>query len=253
MIPFGINLPERSLIILGVVAGLIRVFGIVFLAKSVVESEVSRAVPAIGGFLPIMSFLLFMIYFPQERIIDFYQFAAFFFLVFGSVLISFKKTSGKFLNFKYLKYPIIAAFLYALSFLFIKILYLKVDFVTGLFLSLIGGGLGALSLFVFPNFKKELFSQTITQKISVLFFLGQIAGGLGVLLQQYAIFLAKPTQVPLINALEGTRYIFLLFFVFVFAFWKPNLLKEEMKGAALFQKFIAILLIYIGLAIISFK
>jgi hypothetical protein len=253
LIPFGINLPGIGFIALGAAAGLIRVFGIVFLAKSIVESEVSRAVPAIGGFLPTISFLLFLSYFPRENVIDFYQFIAFSFLVFGSVLISFKKSSGDFLNFKYLKYPIIAAFLYALSFLFIKILYLKVNFITGLFLSLIGGGVGALSLFIFPNFKKELFSQTVTQKISVLFFLGQIAGGLGVLLQQYAIFLAKPNQVPLINALEGTRYIFLLFFVFVLAFWKPNLLKEEMKGAALFQKFIAILLICIGLAIISFK
>lgn len=253
LIPFGINLPERHFIFLGVIAGLIRVFGIIFLAKSIVESEVSRVVPAIGGFLPIISFALFMLYFPQERIIDFYQFIAFFFLVFGSVLISFKKTSGEFLNFKYLKYPIIAALLYALSFLFIKILYLKVDFVTGLFLSLIGGGLGALSLFVFPDFKKELFSQKITQKISGLFLAGQIVGGLGVLFQQYAIFLAKTNQVPLINALEGTRYIFLLFFVFVLSSWKPELLKEEMKESTLIQKITAVLLVCIGLAILAIK
>jgi len=253
LLPFGINLPEKNFIALGLLGGLIRIFGIIFLTKSIVKSEVSRVVPAIGGFLPIISFSLFFLYFPQGRDIDLYQLIAFLFLVLGSILIAFKKNFEESFNFRCLKYPIIAAFFYAVSFLFAKITYLKTNFVTGLFLSLIGGGLGALCLFIFPDFKKELFSQKITQKISGLFFVGQVAGGLGVLLQHYAIFLAKTDQVPLINALEGIRYIFLLFFVLVLSFWKPELLKEEIKGAAFFQKTVAVLLICVGLGILAFK
>jgi hypothetical protein len=81
--------------------------------------------------------------------------------------------------------------------------------------------------------------------------LGQIFGGLGIISQYYAIFLAKPFQIPLINALEGTRFIFLLAFVFLLALWRPEILKEEIKGKILIQKIIAILLIGGGLALLA--
>lgn len=63
LIPFGITLPDGNIIILGLIAGFIRVFAVLFLTESIVRSEVSRAVPAIGGFLPIFSFLLFFFIF----------------------------------------------------------------------------------------------------------------------------------------------------------------------------------------------
>lgn len=134
-----------------------------------------------------------------------------------------------------------------------KNLYLKVDFLNGLFLSLIGMGLGVITFLIFPKIRKDIFSQKFNQKISTLLVGGQIVGGVGVLFQQYAIFLAEPIQVPLINALEGVRYAFLLFFVFILSFLKPQLLKEEIKGKILIQKIVAILLIGVGLIILSLR
>ncbi len=70
-------------------------------------------------------------------------------------------------------------------------------------------------------------------------------------LQYYAVFLAKAGQVPLINALEGTRYVFLLFFVSILGYWKPQILKEEVSKDVILQKIVAIILIGGGLAFLA--
>jgi drug/metabolite transporter (DMT)-like permease len=251
LLPFGITLPLKGIIILGLASGVIKIFGNLFLMKSVVQSEVSRAVPAIGGLMPIFSFLLFFLYFPKNEILNLYQFLAFILLVSGSVLISLKKVPGRFFSLKNLKYPIIASVIFALAFFLMKIVFLRINFLTGFFLVLLGGGLGALGFFVLPGFRNNFFLQRINKKISGIFLLAQAIGGLGAVFQQYAFFLARPSQVPLINSLEGIIYVFLFIFVLILSFWKPELLKEEMRGTTLFQKIIAIFLIAIGLAILA--
>lgn len=253
LIPLGITLPGPGLIILGLIAGLIRIVAILFLTEAIVKSEISRVIPSIGGFLPIFTFFLFFLYFPKTEIINLFQLAAFVLLIFGSVLISLKKPSLKIFNFETLKYPVISAFLFALSFFLMKILFLETNFLGGFFLTLFGGGLGAVIFLLFPQVRKSIFSQNFTPKISGLFLLGQVFGGLGVVSQLYAVFLAKPGQVPLINALEGIRYLFLLFFVFLLSGWRPNLLKEETEKTTIIQKLIAVLFICAGLAFLAIK
>lgn len=249
LVPLTMPLPEKGLIILGLGAGFIRILAILFLTESIVRSEVSRVVPAIGGLLPIFSFLIFLPY--SQEILTISQIIAFIFLVVGSVLISARKISLKFLSLDNLKYPTIAAFLYALTFFFTKTLFLKTKFLNGFLLVILGSGLGCLLFLISKKSRELIFSQKPTQRIGGLFILGQIFGGLGIISQYYAIFLAKPFQVPLINALEGTRFVFLLCFVFLLALWRPWLLKEEARGKILIQKIFAILLIVTGLAILA--
>jgi len=254
LLPFGLNLPADWLVLLAaLVSGLTRVFAILFLTEGIIRSEVSRIVPANGAFLPIFSFLLFFIFLPQGESFGFFQVLAFLLLLFGSILISFKKFSKEFLNLRILKYPIIAAFLFALSFLTTKYLFLKTDFLSGFFLTLIAGAAGGLLFLLCRGARKEIFTQKTSVKISSFFILGQILGGIGVVLQFYAIFLARSGQVPLINALEGTRYVFLLLFIFLLSRWDPQLLKEEMRGTAMIQKVFAVVFIIGGLAILALK
>ena len=250
LLPFGIKVNELTLILicLGLVAGFMRIFGVLFLAKSISQNEISRVIPAMAGFLAIFSFILFW---PGKEILNFSQTSAFVLLLIGSILISSKKLSFKFFTFKILKHPMIAAFFFALYIFLMKTLFLKTNFLTVFSLILIGGGLGVITFLFFPEDRKNIFTQKLSFRISRLFLLGQCLGGLGVGFQNYAIFLAKPNQVPLINALEGARYVFLLFFVFLLSIWKPSILKEEMKGAVIFQKILAILLIGAGLVLIA--
>jgi len=141
--------------------------------------------------------------------------------------------------------------LYSLTFFLTKNLFLETNFLSGMFLILLGSGLTALAFLVFPKSREIIFNQKISGKISSLFMLGQIIGGTAIILQYYAVFLAKTGQVPLINALEGTRYVFLLFFVFLFGRWRPQILKEETSKEVILQKIIAILFIGGGLTLLA--
>lgn len=253
LIFFGPQLQGFEVLVLGILTGLIRIFAILFLAKGISESEISRVVPAIGGFLPIFTFLFFSIFLPQTELFTPFSLLAFFLLLLGSVLISLKEFSFRIFNFKNLKYPTLSAFLFAVNFFLTKILYLKTNFITGFFLILVGGGIGAILFLVFPKVRGEIFRQRPNLKLSGFFLLGQAMGGLGVLCQFYALFLAKPYQVPLINALEGIRYVFLLLFVFLLSIWKPHLLQEEIKGKILYQKIFAVISIGVGLTILALQ
>lgn len=250
-IPFGASLPAINIVFLGLLAGLIRIIAILFLTISITKSEISRTVPVVGALQPIFSFLLFFLFFPQSRILNIFQLVAFILLVFGSVLISIKRFDKEFFNFKTLKYPITASFLYSLTFFLTKNLFLETNFLSGMFLILLGSGLTALAFLVFPKSREIIFNQKISGKISGLFMLGQIIGGTAIILQYYAVFLAKAGQIPLINALEGTRYVFLLFFVFLFGRWRPQILKEETSKEVILQKIIAILFIGGGLTLLA--
>ncbi len=251
LIPFGVVFPDSNIIFLGLITGIIRILAVLFLTKSIVESEISRVIPAIGGFLPIFSFLLFFLFSTQKENLNLFQIIAFAVLVLGSVLISLKEASFKFLSFKSLKYPLLTSFLFAVTYFLGKVLFLKTTFLNGGFLILLGGGLGAASFLILSQTRKSIFSQRPTQKISWIFLLGQIFGGIGTVALYYAIFLAKSSQVPLINALEGTRFAFLLIFVLILSLWRPSFLKEEISRKVLFQKIIAILLIGGGLALLT--
>jgi uncharacterized membrane protein YidH (DUF202 family) len=249
-IPFGVSFPAINIIFLGLIAGLIRMLANLFLTTSITKSEISRVAPAVGAMQPIFSFLLFFLFLPQSRILDISQLVAFVLLVFGSILISTKKFDREFFNFENLKYPITASFLYSLTFFLTKNLFLKTNFLSGLFLILLGSGLAALGFLIFPQNRKIILNQKMSGRISGLLLLGQALGGSSLILQYYAVFLAKPGQVPLINALEGTRYVFLLFFVFLLGKWRPQLLKEEISKEVILQKIIAILFIGGGLTLL---
>jgi drug/metabolite transporter (DMT)-like permease len=259
LIPFGIHLPAKNLILIGLIAGFIRIFATLFLYKGIRRGEVSRTVPAINGFLPIFTFLIFFLFLPSAESLNLFHIIAFVLLVGGSVLISLKKISFDFSDFslsarlKNLKYPAIGAFLFSLNFFLTKNIFLKTDFLSGLFPMLMGVGLGAASFFISPGFRKSFMVPKISFKLSGLIVLAQIFGALAVFLQFYSIFLGKPSQVPLINALEGTRDVFLLLFVFILSRWRPNLLKEKMAGAVGFQKTLSVLFIAGGLAILALK
>jgi len=253
IIPFGINFPSNNLILIGLTSGFIRIFGILFLYEGIRRLEVSRVVPAMNGFMPIFSFLIFFLFFPGAESFSLFAIIAFILLVSGSVLISSKKISHIFSDLKNLKYPIISAVLLSMNFFLTKNLFLKTDFLSGIFLMLMGVGLGTAIFLLFSDVRKSIAAPKISFKVSGLVVLCQILGAAGGLFQFYSVFLSRPDQVPLINALEGMRDVFLLFFVFALSHLRPNMLKEKIVGASGFQKILAVSLISVGLIILALK
>jgi drug/metabolite transporter (DMT)-like permease len=256
--PFvGFYIPEPSQVILSLLAGALFIYGIFWLNYALRLFEASRVIPAIGGILPIFSFLLIYIFSGGKEIFTIWEFLAFILLVFGSVLIVYEKAK---ISSKSLRISTLAAFFLALSFVLAKYVYMTQPFWSGYIWIRIGGFLMAMSFLFTPEVRRELGRTKINfpKKTAAIFLSNQAAGASANILQNWAVALAPLVCVPFINALQGIQYAFLLVFTVLLSLTQPLWakragLKEEISRKIIFQKIIAILIIGGGLALLTFK
>lgn len=253
--PFvGFFVPPFPQIILSLVAGATAVFALFCFYQTLQLFETSRVVPTIGALLPFFTLGLIYIISGGKESLNIFELPAFALLVLGSFFITYERSLNISLN--SLKFSLLTAFFFALDFVLTKYVYLSQPFWNG-FIWISGGGfLMALCFFFFSReIREEIFEKrsTFQTKTMFIFILGKIMGGGGGLLQNWAIFLAPLAAVALINALQGVQYAFLLVLVVFLSFKFPMIFREEISKKIIFQKFIATLLIGIGLALLALK
>lgn len=250
LIPFvDFNIPEIPQILLSFVAGGFFLIGLFWFYKGLDLFEASRIVPAIGGLVPVFSFGLVYLFSWGKETLSFSEILAFIFLIFGTILITLKK--GKFITLKSFKISILAALFFSLSFVLTKYVYLSQPFWSGFIWIRIGTFLTALSfLVVFGKDVLSLHKHKKSFKTTVIFLLNQVLGASSSVLQNFAIFLAPLSFIALINALQGTQYVFLLIFAVFLSLKFPNILKEEVSKEILLRKIAAIFFIIIGLSLL---
>ena len=248
LIPFGFFVPSSMAIALALISGATFIIALVFFFAGLKENEASRVVPLTGGFVPAFTFVLAYLFLAERLgIVEISAFAA---LVAGGVLITIEKKGRG--SFKGYIYAIIAALIFAISYVIAKYVYDELGFVNGFIWSRMGGFLMALSFLLIPSARKGIFNQPKQKNqasTAILFFTGQIAGALGFLLVNYAISLGS---VSLVNAMQGAQYAFLLIMIILIAKKFPKLMSEKLTGAVLVQKIFAIILISIGIGLIAF-
>ncbi len=255
IIPFtGFFTPSPFQIFLSLLAGALFTYALFWQYKALHLFEVSRVIPAIGALIPLFSFGLVYFFSAGKENLSFSEIAAFILLILGSVLITFKK--GKLITLKGLRVSVIAAFLFSLSFVFAKYVYLEQPFWNSFIWMRIGGFLAALCfLLLFKEVKEEIFIKRVgfKPKTAAIFLISQAMGAGALILQNWAIFLAPLVFLAIINALQGVQYVFLLVFAALISFKFPQILKEEISREVLLQKIAAILLIGGGLAMLSIR
>lgn len=255
LIPFvNFQVPDIFQIVLSLSAGASFIYGIFWFYKGLKFFEPSRIVPAVGGILPIFTFLFVFFISGGKETLQSWVFFAFILSILGSILINYD--SSKKFSSKSLFFSIIAAFFLALSFVLTKYVYLGQPFWSGFVWTKIGGVLMGSFFFFSSEVRKELFKknkQGSSQKAGIIFLLNQGAGAIANILQNWSIALAPLAYVAVVNALQGTQYAFLLILAVFLSIKFPQILKEEVDRKAVLQKFIAILIISAGLAILAFK
>lgn len=248
LIPFGFVLPSTPEIIRALASGATFVIALIFFFGALKRNEASRVVPLTGGLVPLFTFILAYFYLGERLAGN--QILAFVALVVGGVLITLDK-KGKGSSLGYL-YAVIAAFVFAISFVITKQVFIEQNFISGFVLSRLGGLLAALAILLIPKERYNIFHQPQQKgngNTTLLFFIGQIAGGLGFVLVNYAISLAS---VSLVNALQGVQYVFLLIAIAFLGRKFPKVLSEKLSAGVLVQKLVAIILISIGIGLIAF-
>lgn len=249
LIPFvGFFIPTPFEIIFCLFAGVMFLFAIFSAFEGLERFEASRIIPAIGGLVPIFTFILVYAFSGGKEVLGIKEIIAFIFLLIGSVLITYDPK--KKLISKSLKISAIAAVFFSLMFVLSKYVYLMLPFWTGFIWMRIGLFLSALGFLFFKDIRREVFfkkKKSFNRKTGTIFILNQAVGASATILQNWAIALAPLAFLSIINALQGVQYLFL--FILTLILFKS--LKEEISKRIIIQKIFAIIVIIFGLVIIT--
>lgn len=244
-------------------AGVLRVGALVAFFIALKNGDSSRVVPVAGSIVPLVTLIMAVTILGEALVAQ--QMLAVGILIAGGVLLSVKLTAGGGWTAKVALATIISGFLFAANFVAMKYVY---DF-SGPFLAVFAYGriMEALMAVVIlgpivlrgrgrsPARKRKTKAKSDLQKqlrgvLSVvgLVFVGNklLAAGAFMLLS-YAISLGS---VSVVNALQGTQYVFLLAMAWAISRWRPKIFKEEMTRMALWQKFSGTVLVVVGLGLL---
>jgi len=256
LIPFGFRLDpllqNPLLILMSLASGAIFVLGLYFLYSAIQRSEVSRIAP-LFGVLVTMSTLLVSVALMIDTL-DLFQLFAFTLLLAGGALISIRVLDLKSLTREALVSAVAGAFLFAVSFVLIKSVYLQTGFLNGFVIGRVGEVLAGLGLLFFSR-KEEIpslrmYVRSVSSSAIGLFILTKSLAGAFFLLQNYAVFLGS---VVLVQALSGIQYVFLIFITLFLSFRYPAILTEKSSRKSFFVRLAAIFLIGIGLVVLAFR
>lgn len=247
--PFGLSWPGWGWFGFDLLVGILFFAALLFFYKALDINEASRVASAIGGLLPIFV-LLFSFVFLSEKL-DWRQLLAFFLLISGGFLISLEKNRTGFKeNLKGIKFIIWTILLSAIYWVSAKYAFNGQGFITGFIWTRLGLVLAALLVLLWPAWRRQVFNSVrqTTSGLSILMISDKFLSGFGSLFVHLALFGASAS---LVQAMQGTEYVFLLFLAIFLSKKFPQILREKASPEIFLQKALAILLIGGGLAILA--
>ena len=246
LIPFikDFGLPSLDILIWPILEGIVYILALYSMYYALDKYEVSVVVPAMGGLQPVFIFFLSIGFF-QITEISFKSVAALIILIIGTFLIS---SNGKKIkaNSKEFLFSLLPALLFALDAILTKQVFMGESFFEGLVYMRITSFLVVLFFLFDKQLRKSLFRK---RKRGV--FLGaQAAGGVGILLQSYAISLVPVLSLATLNALKGVQYAFLLIITLFISSFHSKILHEKFDKKTLRIKIISVAIIALGIALL---
>ncbi len=250
LIPFGVSF-EAKPALLAAISGIISNFALLTYFASLKKGEASVVAPVVGALNPFFSLVLGLIFLNQ--LISGNQLVAFLLLLLGSLILTYNIWSKKIELNRQLILMVLSGLFFAISYVLLRESFLDSNFISGLTISRLAGGILVLGFLLFPNLKREIFTSKLSKNhfsnsTSVLLFTGQAMGASSGLLITYAISLTSPA---LVNSLFGVQYLVILAAAFIFKQHNSKLLEEDLTKGALVQKFIGVILLSIGVYLLS--
>ena len=218
-------------------------FMVLFYFKAVKIEEVSRVVPLFK--LSPLFILIFATIFLGEVFTPI-TYIGILLLVSGAFLISSRNLSSFKLE-KPFWFMILSVLFLTFNQIITKYLLGYADFWTIFSWTRIGTFLATIPILMvyFPQFR-DVFSKHGNKAVSVITF-SQILSLLGIFFITIAV---SDGYVTLANALSSTQPIFVLIFATIIGLFYPKFIKEEVSKKQVLQKFIAIILLFIGVILI---
>ena len=233
----------------GIISGVFLILGLWPFYLAMYRSEASRVMTLFVGSMPIFTFFL-KYFFIGERLNPI-QLLAFIFLVSGGALVFLKRRNNFRLDFKSAFLTIGSALGIAIGLVLAGETFKSQGFFSGFFWISIGYLIASLLIFFWPGQKQKILAigAYAEKRSAFLFFSDKSFSILASGLIKFAISLVSAT---LVNAFEGLRQFFVLILAAAISFWRPDILKEELESAVLWQKIIASILVGVGLFLMVF-
>jgi len=225
------------------------VLGMYFVYKAVEKFEVTEVMTVVGSVQPVFIFILSWFFLGQQKLVGL-QILAFLLLLLGSFLISLEKNLK--LSSGYLKFTLAAGLMFSIDYVFSKVVYLAVPFITGFFWMKLLIFILVLPLLFFKKNRKDIFGKKniSIKKTGPLFLFAQFSGGAANILQSFAVYIVPVALVPVASSLRGVQYVFLFLITLFLTIFFPKILKEGISKEIIIRKIISIILIAGGLALL---
>lgn len=246
-IPFT-NIPSLQVFFMASVSTLFWTTGAYFMYKALKVGLVSRVIPIIGTTVP----LILLIFASGTNVLTLLQTMAVLTLILGMVVLTLPDWGGKFSK-KELFFELMSAICFALAYVILRQAYLQLDFFSVIVWSRLVLLPLTLSVLLIPNFRRKIITSNrlkinFLSGAGMIFLGGQLSGVLSELLLLFSISLANPA---LVNSLQGTQYVFLLFFALVLSKKLPAVFQEKYTPLILILKLSGIGLISAGVYFLS--
>lgn len=252
---FAYTPPTAFIVFWSLLSGLFWVAALFFFFRALKVGEPSRVVPITGSAVPFFT-LIFAGTVLGERL-TLSQLIGAMLLILGGVFLSLKLSGVRGLSSSSFWSAVVGGAAFAAYFATVKYVYDSFDpFLAAFAYSRIGVGIVAGLLLVFVWYRNRenapARSSSKAQKkkgllIAAAFFFSKALGMAMLVLQNYAIDLGSVT---IVNALQGTQYIFVLILAAAISYWFPKLFREELYRVAMVQKIAGIVCIGFGLMLI---
>lgn len=235
LLPFGFEW-QNNILLPAFFAGVISTLALLTFFQSLKLGEASVAGPVIGALNPLFTVILGITFFNQ--LISNSQLIAMLVLILGTAILTFNLWFSRIKTQKQLLTMTLSGFFFALSYVFLKEVFLHSNFITGLILKNFFGAIAASTFLLWPNFRNQIFiskpqKHHFFNKTSLLFAIGQSMGAAQGFLLAFAISLASPA---LVNSLFGMQYLVILIVALALAKKAPQLLDENLSKGVILQK-----------------
>lgn len=244
--------PTSAIVIWSLLAGVFWVGALFLFFTALSKGDPSVVVPIAGSAVPVFT-LIAAALFLGERLSG-ANIMGVLVLIIGGMLLSLRWASTTKVPLFVIGTAIFSGALFASYFATVKYIYSFFSpFLAAFAYNRLGVGIIAFVLLIFvllksptrtPKNKKQSSKQRTAWIIISVFIISKALAMVALLLQNYAISLGSVT---IVNALQGTQYLFLLILAVAISKWWPKIYKEELVQSVLLQKIFGIVCIAIGL------
>ena len=239
LLPFGVTWYGLGYFSVAIASGAAFFAGLMFLYKSIKESDVSVAATQVGTMSAIFTYIfsIIILYSPLHLLNSF----AFLFLILGIFLLG-KVDKHLFIS------AILAGLLFGISYVLLKYSFSETGFINGLFWTRIGFVGSAFMSLASGHVRHEVRDsyRQAPNRSKFLFVFNKFLAGIGFIILYFAINLGN---VSLVNAMLGIQFLFTFLLVVALRDSVPGI-KEKIDKTVLTNKLAGITSVLVGFIIL---